>query len=49
MLMDRSPIVEDDAAGKEAGPPAVLSQDYHLMHMAAKSPQKAASIENSLE
>ena len=46
MLLDRSPIVEDDQGGKEN---AVISQDYHLMHMGiSKSPAKG-SIENSLE
>ena len=51
MLMDRSPVLEDEQAGKEEVGGAVLSQDIHLMHMnvGGKSPQKPCSVDNSLE
>lgn len=49
MLMDRSPVLQDEPAGKEEAGGAVLSQDIHLMHMnvGGKSPQKP--MDNSLE
>jgi hypothetical protein len=50
MLLDRSPLVEDDnqsgAAGQTSRDQNVISQDYHMNIL--KTPSKGNSIENSL-